>query len=34
MPEGDAVITVEDDGQLRLGDAAYRYDRFGLRAAP
>jgi CRISPR-associated endonuclease/helicase Cas3 len=31
---GDPVIAVDDDGWLRLGDAAYRYDRFGLRAAP
>jgi CRISPR-associated endonuclease/helicase Cas3 len=31
MPEGDPVIAVEEDGRLRLGDAAYRYDRFGLQ---
>jgi CRISPR-associated endonuclease/helicase Cas3 len=31
MPEGDPVIAVEEDRRLRLGDAAYRYDRFGLQ---
>jgi CRISPR-associated endonuclease/helicase Cas3 len=31
MPEGDPVIAVEEDGRLRLADAAYRYDRFGLQ---
>ena len=31
MPEGDPVIAVEAGGRLRLGDAAYRYDRFGLQ---
>ena len=31
MPEGDPVIAVDDHGRLRLGDAAYRYDRFGLQ---
>ncbi len=32
MPEGDPVIAVDEDGRLRVGDAVYRYDRFGLRA--
>jgi CRISPR-associated endonuclease/helicase Cas3 len=31
MPESDPVIAVDDDGRLRLGDAVYRYDRFGLQ---
>jgi CRISPR-associated endonuclease/helicase Cas3 len=31
MPEGDPIIAVEVDGRLRLGDAVYRYDRFGLQ---
>jgi CRISPR-associated endonuclease/helicase Cas3 len=31
MPEGDPVIAVEADDRLRLGDATYRYDRFGLQ---
>jgi CRISPR-associated endonuclease/helicase Cas3 len=31
MPESDPVIAVDGDGRLRLGDAVYRYDRFGLQ---
>jgi CRISPR-associated endonuclease/helicase Cas3 len=31
MPDGDPVIAVDDDDRLRLGDAAYHYDRFGLQ---
>jgi CRISPR-associated endonuclease/helicase Cas3 len=31
MPEGDPVITVDEDGRLLPGDAVYRYDRFGLQ---
>jgi CRISPR-associated endonuclease/helicase Cas3 len=31
MPEDDPVIAVEADDQLCLGDATYRYDRFGLQ---
>ncbi len=32
MPEGDPVIAVDQDSRLRLGDAVYLYDRFGLQA--
>jgi CRISPR-associated endonuclease/helicase Cas3 len=31
MPEGDPSIAVNADGRLRLSDAVYRYDRFGLQ---
>jgi CRISPR-associated endonuclease/helicase Cas3 len=31
LPEGEVVIVVGDDGTLTLGDARYRYDRFGLQ---
>jgi CRISPR-associated endonuclease/helicase Cas3 len=34
LPEGEPVIAVQDDGRLRLGDAVYRYDCFGLQRLP